>query len=148
MVSMSNVLSTERRAQVVSCLIEGMSIRSTVRVTGVAKNTIVKLLVDLGHACAEFQDGEFQNLTCDRIECDEIWAFCYSKPDRRPVGTGARPLTKAGSNGYLQRSLLNGKEPTYRPEGAAVRYLAAHQRRQADCCQPGRHPPAVEGQRD
>ena len=50
MVSMSNVLSTERRAQVVSCLIEGMSIRSTVRVTGVAKNTIVKLLVDLGHA--------------------------------------------------------------------------------------------------
>jgi IS1 family transposase len=84
MVSMSNVLSTERRAQVVSCLIEGMSIRSTVRVTGVAKNTIVKLLVDLGHACAEFQDGEFQNLTCDRIECDEIWAFCYSKQKNVP----------------------------------------------------------------
>lgn len=49
-----NKLTTERRAQVIGCLVEGMSIRATVRVTGVAKNTIVKLLVDLGKACSEY----------------------------------------------------------------------------------------------
>ena len=54
---MSNVLCIERRAQVVSCLVEGMSIRATVRVTGVAKNTTVNLLADLGAACAEYQDA-------------------------------------------------------------------------------------------
>jgi len=79
-----NRLSTEQRAQVVGCLLEGMSIRATVRVTGVAKNTIVKLLVDLGTACAEFQDGELANLDCKRIECDEIWSFCYAKQKNVP----------------------------------------------------------------
>jgi IS1 family transposase len=84
MVSMSNVLCNERRAQVVSCLVEGMSIRATVRVTAVAKNTIVKLLNDLGEACAEFQDGALTNLDCKVIECDEIWSFCYAKQKNVP----------------------------------------------------------------
>jgi IS1 family transposase len=79
-----NKLATERRAQVIGCLVEGMSIRATVRVTGVAKNTIVKLLADLGHACSEFQDGAFNNLNCKIIEADEIWAFCYSKQKNVP----------------------------------------------------------------
>jgi len=83
MISM-NRLSTERRGQVVGCLVEGMSIRATVRITGVAKNTIVKLLVDLGQACTEFQDGELRNLACKRIECDEIWSFCYAKAKNVP----------------------------------------------------------------
>ena len=83
MVSM-NRLSIERQAQVVRCLVEGNSLRSTVRMTGVAKNTIVKLLTDLGQACAEFQDGEFTNLTCDRIQVDEIWSFCYAKQKNVP----------------------------------------------------------------
>jgi len=85
-----NKLSTERRAQVVSCLVEGMSIRATVRVTGVAKNTIVKLLAELGTACAEYQDGACTNLPTTRVECDEIWSFCYSKQKNVPdehVGT-------------------------------------------------------------
>ncbi len=51
-----NTLKADKRAAVVRCLVEGNSIRSTVRITGVAKNTIVKLLVDLGNACAEYQD--------------------------------------------------------------------------------------------
>jgi IS1 family transposase len=84
MVSMSNVLSSERRAQVVSCLVEGMSIRATVRVTGVAKNTIVKLLADLGEACAEYQDAKLRNLDCKVIEADEIWSFCYAKQKNVP----------------------------------------------------------------
>jgi IS1 family transposase len=61
-----------------------MSIRATVRVTGVAKNTVVKLLVDLGQACAEYQDAELTNLDCRRIECDEIWSFCYAKQKNVP----------------------------------------------------------------
>ena len=84
MVSMANVLSSERRAQVVSCLVEGMSIRATVRVTGAAKNTIVKLLADLGSASAEYQDGALTNLGCKVIECDEIWSFCYAKQKNAP----------------------------------------------------------------
>jgi IS1 family transposase len=83
MVSM-NQLTTERRGQVVSCLVEGMSIRGTVRITGVAKNTVVKLLVDLGHACAEYQDETLRNLDSTRFECDEIWSFCYAKQKNVP----------------------------------------------------------------
>ena len=71
-----NQLSTERRAQVISLLVEGMSIRGIVRATGVAKNTIVKLLCDLGEATAEFQDRVLRDLNTTRVECDEIWSFC------------------------------------------------------------------------
>jgi IS1 family transposase len=85
MVSMVNRLSTEQRAKIVSCLCEGMSIRATVRVTGAAKNTITKLLVDLGRACAEYQDGALVDLPCTRIECDEIWSFCYAKQKNVPA---------------------------------------------------------------
>src|SRR6202011_5601141 len=77
--SSMNKLSTEKRAQVVSCLIEGNSIRATVRMTGVAKNTVVKLLCDLGRACSEYQDKVLRNLPCKRIQCDEIWTFVYAK---------------------------------------------------------------------
>jgi hypothetical protein len=79
-----NKLSTERRAQVLSCLVEGMSIRGTVRVTGAAKNTIVKLLADLGQACADYQDVTLTNLSTKRVECDEIWSFCHSKQKNVP----------------------------------------------------------------
>ncbi len=85
MVSMANRLSTEQRARIVGCLVEGMSIRATVRVTGAAKNTVTKLLVDLGAACAEYQDGALTNLPSTRIECDEIWSFCYSRQKNVPV---------------------------------------------------------------
>jgi hypothetical protein len=64
--------------------VEGNSIRATVRMTGVAKNTIVKLLEELGQACAEYQDGALTNLPCRRIECDEIWSFCYAKQKNVP----------------------------------------------------------------
>lgn len=79
-----NRLTTKKRAQVLSCLVEGNSIRSTVRMTGVAKNTVVKLLVDAGKACSEYQDKAMRNLACERIQCDEIWAFCYAKEKNVP----------------------------------------------------------------
>ena len=85
MVSMSNRLSTERRGQIIACLVEGMSIRGTVRVTGAAKNTVTKLLVDLGQACAAYQDKALRDLRLTTIQCDEIWAFCYSKQKNVPV---------------------------------------------------------------
>lgn len=77
--SLMNRLSTGERARVVASLVEGNSIRSTVRMTGIAKNTIGKLLVELGAACSKYQDETFRNLTCQRIQADEIWSYCYAK---------------------------------------------------------------------
>jgi IS1 family transposase len=79
-----NRLTTEKRARVVACLVEGNSIRATVRMTGVAKNTVTKLLVDLGETCAEYQDRVMRDLPCQRLECDEIWAFVYAKKKNVP----------------------------------------------------------------
>jgi IS1 family transposase len=74
-----NRLSTQRRAQVIGCLVEGNSIRATVRMTGVAKNTIAKLLLDLGSACSDYQDRTLRNLPCERVQVDEIWSFVGAK---------------------------------------------------------------------
>src|SRR5438128_2454117 len=74
-----NRLSKQERARVISCLVEGNSIRSTVRMTGTAKNTVLKLLVELGAACAEYQDHTLRNLLCKWVQCDEICSFCYAK---------------------------------------------------------------------
>jgi IS1 family transposase len=79
-----NKLKQEKQRQVIAALVEGNSIRATVRMTGVAKNTIVKLLADVGKACAEYQDKVFHDLTCKRIQCDEIWSFCYAKQKNVP----------------------------------------------------------------
>jgi IS1 family transposase len=72
-------LTTSQRAQVVRCLVEGNSIRSTVRITGVAKNTIVKLLGELGCACAAYHNRAVRNLKVRRLQCDEIWEFVGAK---------------------------------------------------------------------
>src|ERR1700704_4470013 len=79
-----NRLSTEKRAQIIGCLVEGNSIRATVRMTGAAKNTITKLLVDLGEACGAYQDVMLRNLPCEVFQCDEIWNFVYSKAKNVP----------------------------------------------------------------
>jgi IS1 family transposase len=74
-----NKLSTEKRAQIVAALVEGCSIRATVRMTGASKNTIAKLLVELGAACSDYLDRHLVNLPCKRVQVDEIWSFCYAK---------------------------------------------------------------------
>jgi len=79
-----NKLSIDKRVQVISCLVEGNSIRSTVRITGVAKNTIVKLLAEVGEVCSNYQDKVLRNLPCKNIQCDEIWSFCYAKQKNVP----------------------------------------------------------------
>jgi IS1 family transposase len=77
-------LTKQQRVAVIRCLVEGNSIRSTVRITGVAKNTIQKLTADLGEAVLEFQDRVLRNLSCKRVQCDEIWNFCYAKDKNLP----------------------------------------------------------------
>ena len=79
-----NRLNIEERTAIIRCLIEGNSIRSTARMTGAARNTITTLLVQLGAATAEYQDRVLRDLTPARIECDEIWSFCYAKAKNVP----------------------------------------------------------------
>lgn len=79
-----NRLSTAERAQVIRCLVEGNSIRSTARMTGFARNTITTLLVQLGAACSDYQDRTLRNLPSTRIECDEIWSFVHAKAKNVP----------------------------------------------------------------
>ena len=88
-----NKLSSEKRTQVITALVEGCSINSTSRMTGVAKNTILKLLAQVGIACADFQDRVLTGLKCKRIQCDEIWQFCYAKEKNVPA-------EKKGQFGY------------------------------------------------
>ena len=78
MVSM-NRLDSATRCRVVAALVEGCSVRATVRMTGVAKNTIQKLLIELGAACSAYQDRVLRDLPCKRVQVDECWAFCYAK---------------------------------------------------------------------
>ncbi len=80
-----NKITRDKQAQVIAALVEGNSVNATVRMTGVAKNTILKLLKDFGNACNEYQDKALRNLKCKRIQCDEIWQFCYAKQDHVPV---------------------------------------------------------------
>lgn len=74
-----NKLPLAKRAQILGLLVEGTSLRATSRLADVSINTVTKLLVDVGAACAEYQDKTLRNLTCKRIQCDEIWAFTYCK---------------------------------------------------------------------
>src|SRR6266436_3767351 len=87
-----NKLSMEKQVQVVAALVEGNSLRSTVRMTGVHRTTIQNLLVELGAVCSEYQDKVMRNLSLKRIQCDEIWQY---------VGCKAKNVTdKNRSNGW------------------------------------------------
>jgi IS1 family transposase/lambda repressor-like predicted transcriptional regulator len=88
-----NRLTPAKQAQVIAALVEGNSIRATVRMTGVAKNTVVKLLAQIGKACEEYQARTLRNLPCKRVQCDEIWPFCYAKQKNVPAD-------KRGQFGY------------------------------------------------
>ena len=79
-----NKLSKERQARVIAALVEGNSIRATCRITETAKGTVMRLLKNVGMACAAYQDQALRNLPCRRIQCDEIWSFCYAKQKNVP----------------------------------------------------------------
>ena len=88
-------LASKTRAHVVSCLIEGCSIRSTVRITGVAKKTIMRLLREVGEVCADYQYRAMRNLKSQRIQLDELWGFLYCK-DKNVTPTIAAKYPCAG----------------------------------------------------
>ena len=79
-----NKLTTAERVQVVSALCEGNSMRSVSRMTGIARNTIMKLVVDLGAACSKYQDEHLRNLSCKRLQADEVWSFVGMKQKQVP----------------------------------------------------------------
>lgn len=88
-----NKLPLEKRSQILQMLCEGSSMRSIARIVGVSINTVTKLLEDAGNACAAHHDRAVRNLTSARIQCDEIWSFCYAKAKNVPV-------EKRGQLGY------------------------------------------------
>src|SRR5205809_7738904 len=80
-----NNLPFEKKVAVISALVEGNSIRATSRMTGVAKGTILTLLEKIGTACAKFHDRAVRGVRSSRIQCDEIWQFCYAKEKNVPA---------------------------------------------------------------
>jgi IS1 family transposase len=74
-----NQLSIKDRVAILNCISEGMGVNAAARITGKSKTTVLKLLADVGEACASYQDRAMNNLQCTRIECDEIWSFVGAK---------------------------------------------------------------------
>ena len=74
-----NRLSLSQRVRILNLLIEGNSMRGISRSLGVSFNTVNKLLQDAGRVCLEYHDKKVRGLKCERVQCDEIWAYLYSK---------------------------------------------------------------------
>ena len=77
------MLSQDQRVRVIAALVEGNSVRSTERLVGVHRDTILKLLVRVGDGCAALQDRLVRGLRCASIELDEIWAFVNKRRKKR-----------------------------------------------------------------
>jgi IS1 family transposase len=114
-----NKLTTAKRVQVVGALLEGMSINGTVRLTGVSKPTILKLLADLGAACSDYQDKHIVNLKTTHVQADELWSFIFGRkknlaPERQNVfGFGdAWTFTAIDSHSKLIISFFVGNRDT------------------------------------
>jgi IS1 family transposase len=86
-----NKLDREARSRILHLLCEGNSLRAVTRLTGASKKAVSKLMVDAGEAAAWYQDRVFRNLTCKRIQVDEIWAFVYAKQKNVPLAKKAPP---------------------------------------------------------
>jgi len=84
-----NKLPLKTRVQILNCLVEGMSMRAIMRVAGVSINTVSKLLVDAGEACAAYHDEHVRGVEAQRVQCDEIWSFCYAKQKNVPSAKAA-----------------------------------------------------------
>ena len=91
---MANKLPLAKRVQILSMLVEGSSMRSISRVADVSINTVSKLLEDAGETCVELHDQLVQNVEAKRVQCDEIWSFCYAK--QKQVATCKAAPKEAG----------------------------------------------------
>jgi IS1 family transposase len=87
---MANVLKPEKRAAIIAALVEGNGVRATARMVGVSKDTVSKLQVEIGAACARYQDETLTNLPSKRVQVDEIWSFVYAKARNVPQRLAGR----------------------------------------------------------
>lgn len=122
-----NKLAPAKRVQILSMLVEGSSMRSIARVADVSINTVSKMLVDAGKACAAFHDEAVRGVQAKRMQCDEIWSFTYAKAKNVPNAKAAPEeagdtwrWTALDSDSKLIVSyLVGGREATY--EGQTVK---------------------------
>jgi IS1 family transposase len=89
-----NKLPTEKRAQALQMMAEGISLRAMTRLTGISRTTLIKLLEDAGQAFSEYMDKALVNLPCKRLQVDEAWAFSYCK--QKTVATAKAAPAGAG----------------------------------------------------
>lgn len=111
-----NKLSLQKRTQIIGLLVEGNSMRAVTRLVGCSINTVTKLLEDVGTACLEYHDAKVRNIASKRVQCDEIWSFCYAKEknaapeDKELLGHGdAYTWTAIDANSKLAISWLVGR---------------------------------------
>lgn len=97
-----NAMPIEKKVQILQLLVEGNSMRSIERIIGCSINTVTKLLEDAGAACATYHDANVRGLKSKRIECDEIWSFCYAKAKSVAAATAA----PEGADGARELLLL------------------------------------------
>ena len=87
-----NTLPIDKRVQIINLLVEGSSLRAISRITDVSFNTVLKMVGDIGKACQQFHNEKVRNVKSERLQCDEIWSFCYAKQKRvtddMPEGSG------------------------------------------------------------
>lgn len=139
-----NKLSLEKRVQILSMLCEGSSMRSISRVCDVSINTVTKLLIDAGRACAAYHGEHVRDLNTERVQCDEIWSFTYAKAKNVPTakaapdgagGDGTAGLTSLAPAEalHLRLSEPDAVEPPAAarggPEGLQTPYFAPPSRR-------------------
>lgn len=79
-----NRLNIEQRAKILGCMVEGNSVRATARLTGCDKKTVLRLLAEFGEACKRLHDEKVRGVKSKRVQCDEIWSFCYAKEKNVP----------------------------------------------------------------
>lgn len=113
---MANILKTEKKAMAVSMLAEGNSIRSIERITGIHRDTIMRLGLRVGEGCQKIMDSKMRGLTCKQIECDEIWGFIGAKrKNAERVGAYGDVWTfiALDADTKLIPSFIVGKRDTY-----------------------------------
>jgi hypothetical protein len=104
-----NRLAPTKQALLIAAPVNGCSVRATVRMPGMAKNIVVKLLAKVGAAYGKYEDEMFRSLLCQRIQCNEIWLFRYAKEEKVPIEIKRGPLIDfCGQRGQEQIPRANG----------------------------------------
>lgn len=121
---MANVLDNKTRTLILKALVEGNSMRSTSRLADVSINTVSKLLVDAGNACAKHHDETVRGVKAERVQCDEIWSFVGAK--QKNVKTMKEPVQGAGDvwtwtaldadSKFIVSYLVGGRDGRYAAE--------------------------------